>query len=89
MITTSRYASVNTRKLARSMAMKKHTIYVARGKKTIDQLAEQARRKGESEVAIIEEKKGAADSVSLIEVRETGEWRWVGKTGVKEYEKHD
>jgi len=89
MITTSRYASGKTRELARKMALKKGTFYVARGKKTIEDLVEQARRKGESGIAVLEEKDGAADSVLLIEVSETGKWRWGGKVAADEYEKQD
>ena len=82
MITTSRYASKKTREFAR----KAGTFYVSRGKKTIDDIAEYARRKGESEVVIVEEKNGVPEYLSVIEVSETGKWRWGKRTKVNEYE---
>lgn len=85
MITTSRYASEKTRKLAGKLADRLGTFYTSRGKKTIDSLAAYARKRGEAEIAVIEEKKGM---VSVIEVSETGKWKWAGEMPVDEYEKH-
>ncbi len=81
MITTGRYASEKTRKLAERLAGRLGTFYISRGKKTIDSLAEYARRKGEEEVAVVEE-----DSVAVIEVSETG-WRWARRVSLDDYEK--
>ncbi len=76
MITTSRYASEKTGKFAKKLARKLNTFYTSRGKKTIDQLSEQARRKGESEIIVVEEKENFPDTVSVIKVSELGEWKW-------------
>lgn len=75
MYTTSRYASKDTRSLAKSMAEKCGERYVARGKKTVASLAEDARRAGDSEITIIEEKGGAASHAAVIEVDELGRWK--------------
>jgi len=79
MFTTSRYASPKARELARRMAVEAGEIFMSRGKHTIDQLAEMARRKGEEHISIIEESKGEPATIALIEVSETGKWRWTGK----------
>jgi rRNA maturation protein Rpf1 len=82
MITTSRYASENTRKLAKKLAGRLGTFYTSRGKKTIDSLVDYARKKGEEEIAVVE-----GNTVSVIEVSETGKWKWAEKLAVDEYEK--
>lgn len=66
MYTTSRYASIETRKKASSLG-----YYVARGKKTIAALAFFARKKGFSKIIIIKE-----NSISTIFVDELGEWKY-------------
>ncbi len=76
MFTTSRYASKDTRALARRMASESREPYVARGKKTIEELSALARRSGEAEVRLVTESGGAAASISLISVDETGGWAW-------------
>ena len=81
MITTGRYASKKTREFAKAGA-----FYVSRGKKTIDDIAEYARRKGESEVIIVEEKDGVPEYLSMIEVPETGKWKWMERKKVKKDE---
>lgn len=58
MFTTSRYSSPDTRMLAKRMAAASGERYTARGKKTIDSLAREARRLGETGIAIIEERGG-------------------------------
>lgn len=78
MFTTSRYASEETRKLARSMAKKGGEPYIARGKKTIQALAEEARRLGEGCLRIVEEKKKKPAEVAVIRIDEAGRWRWEG-----------
>jgi len=86
MITTSRYASGETRKAARRIAGKLGIPYISRGKKTIESIVEQARKKGESEVLVVEEEKGIPSAVSAIEVNELGGWKWTWKKKVSEYE---
>ena len=86
MITTSRYASEKTRKLARRIADKLGTFYTSRGKKTIDSIVEYARKKGESEVYVVQEEDGVPVYISVIEVSELGEWKWAKKMKVSEYE---
>ena len=74
MYTTSRYASEETRRLAREMASRAGEPYIARGKHTIDQLAALARRKGERLIHILRE--GGA-RIAAVEVSETGAWKWI------------
>jgi len=87
MITTSRYSSVKTREFARKIAGKLRTFYVSRGKKTIDGIAEHARKKGEPEVIVVEEEDGKPANIAFMEISETGAWKWTRKITVKEYEK--
>ncbi len=86
MITTSRYSSEKTRRLAKSIAARLETFYVSRGKKSIDDIVDYARRKGESEIIVVEEEKGVPAFVAVIEVSETGAWKWVKRTGLSDYE---
>lgn len=79
MYTTSRYASAATRSAARALAEKAGEPYAARGKKTIAQLADHARRSGEELVRIVEERDGRAASVAEIRVDEKGGWSWLGE----------
>ena len=81
MITTGRYASEKTRKLAERLAGRLGTFYTGRGKKTIDSLAEYARRKGEEEIAVVE-----GNQVAVIEISATG-WKWLKKVSLDDYEK--
>lgn len=76
MITTSRYASPETRDFARSMAREAGERFVARGKKTIEQLAALARRDGDGRVSIVEERGGKAALVASLRVDELGGWAW-------------
>jgi hypothetical protein len=76
LITTSRYASRQTRSLARSMAADSGERYVARGKKTISQLALLAHRIGDERIAVIEERGGLASVEAVIAVDELGRWEW-------------
>lgn len=79
MFTTSRYASESTRKLAQQMAKKDNEIFISRGKHTIAQLAEIARRKGEEHISIIEEQGKKPAVLVTITIMETGEWKWAGE----------
>ena len=76
--TTSRYASPETRKFAKSLA-EGGSAYLARGKKTIEQLAQIARRRGGQCIFIIEEKAGKPAKIAEIRVLETGDWNWAGE----------
>lgn len=86
MITTSRYASEETRRLAKKIASGLRTFYTSRGKKTIDSIVMDARKKGESEILVVQEEDGKPSYISVIKVFETGDWKWVGKKKVDEYE---
>ena len=74
MFTTSRYASEKARKLARKLAEENKEPYVSRGKHTIQQLAEIARKKGEERICVVEDKEPFV--IATIKVSETGEWEW-------------
>lgn len=80
MYTTSRYASGETRGLARKLATRNSEPYVARGKRTIAGLAAMARKAGESAITVVEERDGRPALLSRVEVDELGRWRWVGET---------
>ena len=77
LITTSRYPSGETRKKARELATENTERYLARGKKTIRQLAEWARRNGEEIITILEERNNMPDKIVKIKVSEMGKWAWV------------
>lgn len=77
MYTTSRYASEGTRKLARKMAAGAGEPYIARGKHTIAQLAGIARKRGERLISILRESQGKASGIAVIELDETGSWKWI------------
>ena len=79
MFTTSRYSSEETRRRAGLIAKENKEPYLARGKKTIDSLVEEARRRGESVLNIIEERKGEAAIVSTIKIDEMGRWAWAAR----------
>ncbi len=79
MFTTSRYSSEETRRKAGLIAKESKEPYIARGKKTIDSLVEEARRRGESMLNIIEERKGEAAIISMIRIDEMGRWAWAGE----------
>jgi rRNA maturation protein Rpf1 len=76
MLTTSRYASQETRKAAREMAGECGERYIARGKKTVEELARLARRAGEERITIIEEREGKPAKAATMIVDELGRWRW-------------
>ena len=79
MYTTSRYASLETRKFASRLAKDEATIYAARGKKTIGQMAEYARRNGHEDIFVVEERGGKPAKIARIRVLETGAWEWAGE----------
>jgi len=82
MYTTSRYASGETRKFARRLATRNREAYVARGKKTIAELAALARKTGEGSVVVVEERGGKPAVLSTIRVDELGGWKWAGESAV-------
>jgi rRNA maturation protein Rpf1 len=67
---------METRSLARRMAAETSERYVARGKKTIEQLSELARKEGEESITVIEERGGKAALAAVIRVDERGRWSW-------------
>lgn len=75
MFTTSRYAGRETRRHAQAMAAEAGEPYVARGKKTIAQLAALARRMGEERISVVEERGGKPASVAVAVVSEQGSGR--------------
>jgi rRNA maturation protein Rpf1 len=79
MLTTSRYASEETRKLARRLAEEKDELFVSRGKRTVDEIVGIARKQGEEFISIIEEIDGKPARISRISVSETGGWSWSGE----------
>ncbi len=76
MFTTSRYASRETRALARLMASESRQAYVSRGKKTIEGLSALARRNGEATISVVAESGGSAHTLAVISVDERGGWAW-------------
>ncbi len=76
MYTTSRYASLQTRDAARRMAAKAGERYLGRGKKTVRELVELARRKGYEAICIIGEKGKRPSTATWLDVLEQGGWRW-------------
>ncbi|MBU0532521.1 hypothetical protein KKB44_03440 [Candidatus Micrarchaeota archaeon] len=78
MFTTGRYASKKSRDLARRLAKEKKESYISRGKHTIAQLTEMARKKGEENLHIIEERKKEPVKLALIKITET-KWQWVNE----------
>lgn len=83
MMTTSRYASPQTRSMARKMAADSGEAFMARGKRTVEQLVASARRKGEGRITIIEEREGRPAVMAVIAIDEMGKWRWAGEKAIK------
>lgn len=82
MFTTSRYASQETRGFARKTATRRGEPFFARGKKTITELAAVARRLGEKNIFIVEERDGKPAEIVKIAISETGLWRWAGESEI-------
>jgi rRNA maturation protein Rpf1 len=57
--------------------------YAARGKKTIDSLAKDARRNGDTRIQIVEERDGEAAIIATIDIDEMGGWAWAGEAPLK------
>ena len=79
MFTTSRYASIETRKLAKKQSAVDGERYKSRGKKTVQELVLLARRLGEERICIIGEKGKKPASISSLEVLAHGGWKWKEK----------
>jgi len=77
MFTTSRYAGPGTRRRARELAEEAGEPFVARGKRTVEQLVALARKTGEERISILEERGKKPGTVAVIRVSETGKWEWV------------
>ncbi len=75
MITTSRYASVQVRKCAKSLADIMDSTYVARTKKTVYDIASYARRKGHERIIIISD----SGKAEFLSVDELGAWERIGE----------
>ncbi len=89
MFTTSRYASRETRSLARKLAAEAGERYFARGKKTVSALADFARKAGEERVTIVEESSGKPARIAVLLVRELGDWSWGEERLLNSSEKTD
>jgi rRNA maturation protein Rpf1 len=79
LISTSRYASLETRELARALAKERDEPFVSRGKRTMDSLAALARRRGQERILIVEERGQRPSALVTIEVDERGLWRWANE----------
>jgi rRNA maturation protein Rpf1 len=77
MFTTSRYAGAETRRKAQELSEAAGEPYLARGKKTIAQLAAIARRTGQERISVLEERGKKPGAVAVIAVSETGGWKWL------------
>lgn len=85
-VTTSRYASRASRDLAKKVADEKNSEYLARGKKTVNALAETAWKKGHEKVLVVEEHDEKPGFISELLIDHWGKWKWGKK---HEIEKHD
>ena len=78
MFTTSRYCSKSTRELAKQLSSFFNTFYIARTKKTIDELVSFSRKKGEHRICIIKENKDNNPAfIEFINIDELGKWSWI------------
>jgi len=84
--TTSRYASPETKKKAQSLAGRAGSRYLARGKKTMDDIAGFARRSGFGLIMLLEESDGHPSLIRSIGISPDGRWRWAGVLKVENYE---
>ena len=82
MITTSRYCSQPVKDLARNYSVLLNINYLSRGKKTIEQLARQARRAGAERLIIVKEEHGKPRALDIISVNELSEWKWLDSIGI-------
>ncbi len=75
MITTSRYASSSLRTYARALSSILHTRYIARGKKTIDELVWFSRKIGDGRIIILKD----PQTLEFISLDEIMKWKWLGE----------
>jgi len=85
-VTTSRYAGKTARDLAKKIAENKKSEYMARGKKTVNMLAETAWKKGHDRILVVEEKDEKPGFISEMLIDHWGKWKWGRK---REIEKQD
>ena len=83
--TTSRYASLETKKRAQTLAGGAGSCYIARGKKTIDDIAEFARRLGFVRIMLLEECAGHPSQIRTIDISPDGRWKWADTMKIEEY----
>ncbi len=79
MYTTSRYAKAETRKLAREMARRDDQQYISRGKKSLWDIADLARRIGDEEVLVLRQERGKLASISRMKILNGGGFIWKGR----------
>ncbi|MFA6531225.1 MAG: hypothetical protein WCT31_05825 [Candidatus Micrarchaeia archaeon] len=70
--TTSRYSPQALRDFAKAFAIAFGGAYVARGKKTIDSLVSEARKKGHSRICV-----AMPETIEFISVDELENWKWL------------
>ena len=75
MITTARYASKQSRILAKKLTLL-CGMYLSRGKKTIADLVFFSRKNGDTRIYIIKEKEGVPAQLESILITEVMEWNW-------------
>ncbi|MEM4360182.1 MAG: hypothetical protein QXT45_06600 [Candidatus Bilamarchaeaceae archaeon] len=85
-VTTSRYASRETREFARQFAEKNKGRYVSRCKKTVHDLIDFLWRKGESRLLIVEEREKKPSFINEIEIDHWKRWKWGKRYGIEKYE---
>ena len=76
MWSTCRYASLQTRETAEKLARSTGSRYVARGKKTILQLAFLARKSGSHAVNLVFQQGGCPYWVMRLDIQPSGAYRW-------------
>lgn len=80
--TTSRKPCARVRTFVKDLArVIPESVTISRGKRAIDDIAEEARRAGYSRVAVITEMHGNPHSVRVLEVSES-DWEWLPKSFV-------
>lgn len=82
MITTSRYASILTRKLAVALSRVLDRRYLSRGKKTIHDLVLLSRKKGWQHILVIKERGKKPVAIDIINITWDLKWEWAGSIGI-------
>jgi rRNA maturation protein Rpf1 len=85
--TTCRYASAQTREAAKRLARLSGSRYVSRGKKTLLELADLARRSGYDTICLVFQQKEKPFWVFPLEVKPFGDLKWGQKIQIDEYVK--